>query len=34
MELHIHALMHAYGNTQLIETRSVVFIFFFRSIKT
>ena len=28
MELHIHAFMHACVNTQLIETRRVVFIFF------
>ena len=29
MELHIHAFMHACVNTQLIETRRVVFIYFF-----
>ena len=28
MELHIHAFMRACVNTQLIETRRIVFIFF------
>ena len=28
MELHIHAFMYACVNTQLLETRGVIFIFF------